>query len=87
LVLKFSTIYSDFTITVAKCRQEWELAIKKAVITAAAKTQPMLPLQTHIAQDGNEKSLLRILIEQSLAPGIENIPVVVFPGDWRRSIY
>jgi UTP--glucose-1-phosphate uridylyltransferase len=62
-----------------KCRQEWELAIKKAVITAAAKAQRTLPLQTLIDRDGNEKSLLRILIEQSLAAGVESIAVVVFP--------
>lgn len=57
------------------------MAIKKAVITAAARAQRTLPLQTLIDRDGNEKSLLRILIEQSLAAGIENIAVVVFPGD------
>ena len=57
------------------------MAIKKAVITAAAKAQRTLPLQTLIDRDGNEKSLLRILIEQSLAAGVENIAVVVFPGD------
>ena len=57
------------------------MAIKKAVITAAAKAQRTLPLQTLIDRDGIEKSLLRILIEQSLAAGIEDIAVVVFPGD------
>lgn len=57
------------------------MAIKKAVITAAAKSQRTLPLQTLIDRDGNEKSLLRILIEQSLAAGVEDIAVVVFPGD------
>lgn len=57
------------------------MAIRKAVITAAAKAQRTLPLQALIDRDGNEKSLLRILIEQSLAAGIENIAVVVFPGD------
>ena len=57
------------------------MAIKKAVITAAARVQRTLPLQTLIDRDGNEKSLLRILIEQSLAAGVENIAVVVFPGD------
>jgi UTP--glucose-1-phosphate uridylyltransferase len=58
-----------------------ELVIRKAVITAAAKAQRTLPLQTLVDRDGNEKSLLRILIEQSLAAGVENIAVVVFPGD------
>lgn len=55
--------------------------IRKAVITAAAKNQRTLPLQNLIDRDGIEKSLLRILVEQSLAAGVENIAVVVFPGD------
>jgi len=57
------------------------LQIKKAVITAAGKNQRTLPLQTLIDRDGNEKSLLQILIEQSLAAGIEQVAIVVFPGD------
>ena len=57
------------------------MLVRKAVITAAAKSQRTLPLQTLIDGDGNEKSLLQILIEQSLAAGVENISVVVFPGD------
>lgn len=57
------------------------MVIRKAVITAAAKSQRALPLQTLIDQDGNEKSLLRILIEQSLAAGVENIAIIVYPGD------
>jgi UTP--glucose-1-phosphate uridylyltransferase len=57
------------------------LLVRKAVITAAAKSQRTLPLQTLIDRDGNEKSLLQILIEQSLAAGVENIAVIVFSGD------
>jgi UTP--glucose-1-phosphate uridylyltransferase len=55
--------------------------VKKAVITAALRSQRALPLQTLIDGDGNEKSLLRLLIEQSLAAGVEEIGVVVCPGD------
>jgi UTP--glucose-1-phosphate uridylyltransferase len=66
---------------VLKCPQERELLVRKAVITAAAKSQRTLPLQTLIDRDGNEKSLLQILIEQSLAAGVENIAVIVFSGD------
>jgi UTP--glucose-1-phosphate uridylyltransferase len=66
---------------VLKCHQESELVIRKAVITAAGKGQRTLPLQNLIDRDGIEKSLLRILIEQSLAAGIEDIAVIVFPGD------
>jgi len=57
------------------------LLVKKAVITAAAQSQRALPLQTLIDGEGNRKSLLRILIEQSLAAGVEEIAVIVWPGD------
>jgi UTP--glucose-1-phosphate uridylyltransferase len=57
------------------------LLVRKAIITAAARSQRELPLQTLIDGDGNKKSLLHILIEQSLAAGAEEIAVVVWPGD------
>ncbi|HME32672.1 MAG TPA: sugar phosphate nucleotidyltransferase [Terriglobales bacterium] len=57
------------------------MLVRKAVITAAARGQRELPLQTLIDGDGNKKSLLRILIDQSLAAGAEQIAVVVWPGD------
>lgn len=58
--------------------------VKKAVITAAARFQRALPLQTLIDCDGAEKAVLSILIEQSLAAGAEEIAVVVWPGDESR---
>jgi UTP--glucose-1-phosphate uridylyltransferase len=57
------------------------LLVRKALITAAARSQRELPLQTLIDGEGNKKSLLCILIEQSLAAGAEEIAVVVWPGD------
>jgi UTP--glucose-1-phosphate uridylyltransferase len=57
------------------------LVVKKAVITAAARAQRTLPLQTLVDGEGNRKPLLRILIEQSLAAGVEEIAIVVWPGD------
>jgi UTP--glucose-1-phosphate uridylyltransferase len=60
------------------------LFVKKAVITAAARLQRSLPLQTLIDRDGAEKAVLSILIEQSLAAGAEEIAVVVWPGDESR---
>ena len=57
------------------------MLVKKAVITAAARSQRELPLQTLIDAEGNRKSLLCILIEQSLAAGAEEIAIVVWPGD------
>lgn len=55
--------------------------VRKAIITAAAQSQRALPLQTLIDSDGNKKSLLQILIEQSVGAGVEEIAVVVWPGD------
>jgi len=55
--------------------------IKKAIITAAGQAQRTLPLQTLVDRDGLTKTALRILIEEILAAGIEEICVVVCPGD------
>jgi UTP--glucose-1-phosphate uridylyltransferase len=55
--------------------------IKTAIITAAGKSQRTLPLQTLVDRDGVSKTALRILIEEILAAGIEDICVVVSPGD------
>ena len=57
------------------------MEIKKAIITAASKTQRTLPLQTLVDRDGVPKTALRILIEEILAAGIDEICVVVCPGD------
>ncbi len=57
------------------------MEIKKAIITAASKTQRSLPLQTLVDRDGATKAALRILIEEVLAAGIEEICVIVCPGD------
>ncbi len=57
------------------------MRIRKAVITAAGRSQRALPLQTIIDRDGNEKSVLCILIEQALGAHIEEVCVVVWPGD------
>lgn len=57
------------------------MKINKAVITAAAPDQRNLPLQTLIDRDGHEKSVLRIVIEEVLRAGIDEICVVVRPSD------
>ncbi|MCB9420659.1 MAG: NTP transferase domain-containing protein [Ardenticatenaceae bacterium] len=57
--------------------------ITKAVITAAGRGQRTLPLQTLIDSDGTEKSVLSIIIEEVLRAGIEEICLVVQPGDER----
>jgi UTP--glucose-1-phosphate uridylyltransferase len=55
--------------------------IKKAVITAAAQSQATLPLQTLVDRDGTEKPALRILLEEILSAGVEEICLVIRPGD------
>ncbi len=57
------------------------MEIKKAIITAAGKSQRTLPLQTLVDRDGCTKTALRILVEEILAAGIDEICVVVSPGD------
>ncbi len=57
------------------------MEIKKAIITAAGKSQRTLPLQTLVDRDGLTKTALRILVEEILAAGIDEICVVVSPGD------
>ena len=60
------------------------MRIRKAVITAAGPGQRTLPLQTLVDRDGVEKTVLRIVIEQALAAKVEEICVVVWPGDEPR---
>jgi UTP--glucose-1-phosphate uridylyltransferase len=55
--------------------------IKKAVITAAGKSQRTLPLQTLVDRDGSQKTALAIIVEEVLKAGIEEICIVVCPGD------
>ncbi|MCW5980217.1 MAG: UTP--glucose-1-phosphate uridylyltransferase [Bryobacteraceae bacterium] len=57
------------------------MRITKAVITAAGRRQRTLPLQTLIDQDGLEKSVLRVIVEEVLRANVEEICVVVAPGD------
>ena len=57
------------------------MEIRKAVITAAGKSQRTLPLQTLVDRDGQTKTALRILVEEILAAGVQEICVVVNPGD------
>jgi UTP--glucose-1-phosphate uridylyltransferase len=55
--------------------------IKKAILTAGGVQQRHLPLQTLVDRDGQTKAALCILIEEALAAGIEELAVVVHPGD------
>jgi UTP--glucose-1-phosphate uridylyltransferase len=55
--------------------------IRKAIITAAGKSQRTLPLQSLIDRDGQTKTALAIIIEEILRAGVEQIGVVISPGD------
>ncbi len=57
------------------------MKLKKAVITAAGRGQRTLPLQTLVDRDGIQKSALQVIIEEILSAGINDICVVVQPGD------
>jgi UTP--glucose-1-phosphate uridylyltransferase len=57
------------------------MKIRKAVITAAGQNQDRLPLQRFVDLDGTEKSALRIVVEEVVAAGVEEICLVVRPGN------
>ncbi len=57
------------------------MEIKKAIITAAGSNQRTLPLQTLVDRDGTAKTALAVIIEEALLAGIEEIALVVQPGD------
>ena len=57
------------------------MEIRKAIVTAAGKNQRTLPLQTLVDRDGIQKTALSIIIEEILRAGVEEICVVVSPGD------
>lgn len=57
------------------------MQIKKALITAAGADQRKLAMQTLVDRDGNRKTVLEILVEEARQAGIEEIGVVIYPGD------
>src|SRR5271165_1779182 len=57
------------------------MKIQKAVVTAAAPSQRTLPLQTIIDRDGQEKAVLRVIVEEIRRAGVDQIAVVISPGD------
>lgn len=56
------------------------MRIPRALITAASPAQQSLPLQRIVDRDGVSKPLLRIIADEALHAGIEEIVVVVAPG-------
>ncbi len=57
------------------------MKITKAIITAAGKGQRHLPLQTLIDRDGQQKSVLSVIIEEVARAGIDDTCIVLHPDD------
>ncbi len=57
------------------------MKITKAVITAAGQGQRHLPLQTLIDRDGQQKSVLGVVIEEVTRAGIHETCIVIHPSD------
>ncbi|MEE8452840.1 MAG: sugar phosphate nucleotidyltransferase [Thermoguttaceae bacterium] len=57
------------------------MKISKAVVTAAGPNQNRLPLQRFVNLGGTEKTALQIIIEEVVAAGVEELCVVIRPGD------
>ena len=56
------------------------MSIRRAVITAAAPDQKSLPLQRLVDQQGESKTALELILEESVEAGAEEICVVICPG-------
>ncbi len=57
------------------------MQVKKALITAAGPDQRKLAVQTLVDRDGNRKTVLEILVGEARSAGIEEIAIVIHPGD------
>lgn len=55
--------------------------IKKAVITAGSPSQKSLPLQSLIDRDGNDKTALQLIVDETVNAGVEEVCVVICPGE------
>lgn len=51
------------------------------MITAAGRNQHTIPLQRLVDRDGTDKSALQIILEEVLGAGIEEVAIVIAPGD------
>lgn len=55
--------------------------VRKALITAAGRSQRQLPLQVLEDREGVTRSVLEMLVLEALSAGIEQVGVVIAPGD------
>lgn len=61
------------------------MQVKKALITVAGTDQRKLPIQSLVDRDGKRRTVLEILIQEVRQAGIEEIGVVIHPGD--KNVY
>ncbi|QEG01382.1 UTP--glucose-1-phosphate uridylyltransferase [Stieleria maiorica] len=59
------------------------MQVRKAVITAAAPNQNRIPTQQLVDREGKDKSALQLILEEVLSCGVEEICMVIRPGDQR----
>jgi UTP--glucose-1-phosphate uridylyltransferase len=57
------------------------MRVRKALITAAAPDQHLLPLQRLVDRDGDDKTALQLIVEEVVSAGVDEICVVIQPGD------
>ena len=57
------------------------MEIRQAVITAAGRGHRTLPLQTLVDRTGAEKKALEIILAEAIEAGVDEVCVVVTPGD------
>ena len=57
------------------------MKVRKAVVTLAGPSQRRLPLQTLIDREGIPRSVLAILLDEAIQAGVEEICLIVGPGD------
>lgn len=65
-------------------KNPFQMQIRKAVITAAGPAQRNLPMQTLFDQQGKECSVLSLIVREAVRAGIEDICIIVWPGDEER---
>jgi UTP--glucose-1-phosphate uridylyltransferase len=56
------------------------MKIRKALITAAGATHAQLPLQTLVDRKGEVRTALRLMLDEVVDSGIDEIAIVVRPG-------
>jgi UTP--glucose-1-phosphate uridylyltransferase len=56
------------------------MKIRKAVITAAGDHHARLPLQTLVDQRGEIRTALRMMLDEIVASGIDEIAIIIRPG-------